>query len=260
MPLQGMRMRTVYWASLVLSISLALIYLFQERYTDFMYLFSNAFPPFIAGAAVISSVFTLRKYWGNPGDKFSKIWLGFTLGMFLWFLGELGWAVYTLLLNVEIPYPSIADIAWLIGYVPLFVALHLYLRAFRVAISKAMYAVAVVAVSIASFALFIFLMSPILAVAAEEEITTLVVDIAYPGLDLALFSLSIVSLLIFAKGKIALPWLLINGAILMNVVADMLFSYTTLQGTYYNGHFLELFFHWAYILFALAFYTHRKEL
>jgi len=247
-------------ASLVLSLSLALIYFFQERYTDFMYFFSNAFPPFIAGAAVIASASALRKYWGNPGDKFSRIWLGFTLGMIFWFLGEVSWTVYTLLLNVEIPYPSIADVAWLIGYVPLIAAIELYLRAFRFAISKAMYAVAVVAVSIGSFALFTFLVSPIVVAATEEEITTLIVDIAYPALDLTLFSLSILGLLIFAKGKIASAWLLINGAILMNVIGDMLFSYTTLQGTYYNGHFLELFFHWGYILFALAFYTHRKEL
>jgi hypothetical protein len=46
----------------------------------------------------------------------------------------------------------------------------------------------------------------------------------------------------------------------MDVVADLLFSYTTLNGTYHDGHWLELFFHWGYILFALAFYTHRKEL
>jgi len=252
-------MRAAYSASLAISASLTLIYLFQERYTDLMYVFSNAFPPFIAGAAVVASAFALKKYWGNPGDKFSKIWLGFTLGMTFWFLGEVGWAIYTLLLNVEIPYPSIADLAWLIGYVPLIIALHLYIRVFRFAVSKAMYAVAAVAVTLGSLALFTFLVSPILA-AAAEEITTLAVDIAYPALDLALFSLSILGLLIFAKGKIASAWLLINGGILMNVVADMLFSFTTLQGTYYNGHFLELFFHWGYLLFALAFYTHMKEL
>jgi len=253
-------MRTAYLMSLVLSVSLALIYLFQENYTDFMYLFSNAFPPFIAGLAAGASGSALIKYWGNPSDKFSRVWLGFHLGMAFWFLGEVGWAVYTLVLRVEIPYPSIADVAWLIGYVPLFISIHLYISAFRFAISKAMYAIAAVAVSIGSFALFLFLVSPVLGATAEAEVTTLMVDIAYPALDLALFSISILGLLIFAKGKIALTWLLINGAILMNVVADILFSYTMLQDTYYNGHFLELFFHWGYILFALAFYTHRKEI
>lgn len=255
-----MHVKTVYITGLVLSLSLALIYLFQDRYADFMYFFSNAFYPFVAGVAVVMSGFALRKYWGNPGDKFSKIWVGFTFGMVFWFLGELGWAIYALLLNVEVPYPSIADVAWLIGYLPLFAALLLYIRAFRFAISKKMYTVAELAISIASLAIFTFLVSSILTVAAEDETTTLVVDIAYPALDLVLLSLSILGLLIFARGKIAKAWLFINGAILMNVVGDILFSFTTLQGSYYNGHFLELFFAWGYILFALGFYVHKKEL
>ena len=255
-----MHVRTAYVASLVLSVSLALIYVFQDRYPDFMYFFSNAFYPIIAGVALIVSVSALRKYWGNPIDKYSRIWAGFTLGMVFWFLGELGWAIYALLLNVEVPYPSIADAAWLIGYAPLFIALCLYVRTFQFAASKTMFALATVAVCITGFALLLSLVSPILANASEHDMVTLTVDIAYPALDVVLFSLSILGLLIFAGGKVAKAWILINGAILMNVVADVLFSYATLQGTYYNGHWSELFFAWGYILFALAFTAHKKEL
>jgi len=253
-------MRTPYLVSLVLSFGLALLYLFQESYTDFMYIFSNVFPPFMSCAVLIVSVFALRKYWENLGDRFSKIWLGFTLGMAFWFLGAVGWTVYTLLLKLEIPYPSILDLTWLIGYVLIIVAIELYLRAFRFAISKVMYAVAAVAVSIGSFIVFILLVSPVLAVAEEEKIMVLLFDVTYLALDLILLSLSILGLLVFSRGKIALAWLLINSAILMNAIADMLFSYTTLQGTYYSGHYLELFFYWSSVLVALAFYMHMKEL
>jgi len=253
-------MKTAYWIGAILGVSITLIYLFQERYPDFMNLFSNAFPPFVAGAAMIASVFALMKYWGNLGDRFSKIWIGFSSGMVCWFLGELGWAIYTLILNVEIPYPSIADVVWLIGYIPLFIALFLYVRTFRSATSKLMRIATDIGLFTGSFTLFVFFAAQILVAPVEEGIITLIFDLAYPALDLALLSLSILALLIFAKGKIARAWFFINGAILMTIVGDMLFSYTTLQGTYYNGHFLELFFHWGYILFALGFYTHQKEL
>lgn len=253
-------MRTAYIASLVLSVSLALIYLFQDKYPDFIYVFSNAYFPLVAATAVIVSGLALRKYWGNSGDKFSKIWTGFTLGMIFWFLGELGWTIYTLLLNVEIPYPSIADVVWLIGYVPLFIALYLYIQTFQIALSKKMFTTATIAVCIVSFVFLLFLVPPIFADTAEKDMITLTVDLAYPALDIVLFSLSILGLLIFAKGKIAQAWLLINGAILMNVIGDLLFSYTTLQGTYYNGHWSELFLALGYILFALAFHAHKKEL
>jgi hypothetical protein len=180
--------------------------------------------------------------------------------MIFWFLGELGWAVYALLLNVEIPYPSIADVAWLIGYIPLFIALHLYIRTFGFAFSKTMFAAAAVIVSIVSCGFLFSLVPPILESGSEEQIIPLVIDFAYPALDLALFSLSILGLLVFVKGKIASAWLFISSAILLNVIGDIFFSFTTLQGTYYNGHFSELFFAWGYILFALAFHMHQKEL
>ena len=46
----------------------------------------------------------------------------------------------------------------------------------------------------------------------------------------------------------------------MNVFGDLMLSYTNLNGAYYSGHPLELFFHIGYIFFALAFYTHTKQL
>jgi hypothetical protein len=62
------------------------------------------------------------------------------------------------------------------------------------------------------------------------------------------------------NGKLGKSWLLINLGILSNVCGDILFSYTTLQETYYNGHLLELFYHFSYIFFLLASYIHTKEL
>ena len=95
---------------------------------------------------------------------------------------------------------------------------------------------------------------------AETEIVTIAVDIAYPALDLVLLGYALLALLIFFRGKIAVAWSLISAAVLMDVAADMLFTYTTLQDTYYSWHPLELMFHFGYILYALAFYVHRKEL
>ncbi|NWG10830.1 hypothetical protein HXY33_03640 [Candidatus Bathyarchaeota archaeon] len=64
------------------------------------------------------------------------IWLCFTVGLFLWFVGEAIWMGYAVILGVEIPYPSVADAFWLIGYIPLFVALYLYVRLFGAALTR----------------------------------------------------------------------------------------------------------------------------
>jgi len=257
-------LRIVYWLCLITAIGLIAIYIFQSFYPDFMYAFSNIVCPFMAGAAVFSSFFALWKYWESIGSRLSKIWLCFTVGMMLWFLGELGWAIYTMVLNIEIPYPSIADVFWLIGYVPLFIALLLYIDLIQPAISGKMFFMAAAFVAVASAVSFTLLMLPVLAGASEQDMITLGISLAYPGLDLILFLEAVLGLLVFTftmlKGRVGRAWFFINFAILSNVVADGAFSYTTMDGTYYNGHPLELLFHFGYLLFALAFYVHSKEL
>jgi len=257
-------MRTASWLCFGLACGLALLYLFQGYYPGFMKFFSEAFPPVVSGAAVVGSFLALRKYWENLGSRLSRVWLSFTIGMIFWFLGELGWAFYTLVLNVEKPYPSVADAFWLIGYVPLFIALYVYVQTFKPAVSKHMLRIAGGATFLASLLIIFTLIPPIMA-AAEDPLIG-VVDLAYPTLDVLLFAIALLGLLIFTasklKGKMETAWLLINAGIFMNVVGDVLFSYTTLTGTYWNlpAHPLELFFHGGYILFLLAFYTHMKEL
>jgi len=257
-------LRVAYWLCLITAIGLVAIYIFQSSYPDFMYTFSNVFSPFIAGVAVLSSFFALRKYWDNFGSRLSKIWLCFTLGMLLWFLGELGWALYTMVLNVEIPYPSIADIFWLIGYVPLFIALLFYIEIIQPAISTKLFSVAAVIVTGVSVIGFSTLMLPVLAGASEQDFVTFGISLAYPALDLVLFLEAVLGLLVFTvtrlKGRVGMAWHFMNAAILLNVVADGAFSYTTMEGSYYCGHAIDLLFHLGYLLFALAFYVHSKEL
>lgn len=256
--------RIACWLCLTVAIGLALIYVFQSFYFDFMYTFSNVVAPVVASVAVLSSFFALRRYWDNLGSRLSRIWLGFSIGMLLWFFGEVGWAVYAMVLNVEIPYPSIADVFWLSGYVPLFIALLLYLQLFQPVISAKMFFGAAAIAAGVSSAAFPPLMFPLLADTSQQDLITLGISLAYPSLDIALFLEAVIGLLVFTvarvKGRVGRAWHLMNLAILLNVVADMSFSYTTVDGTYYNGHPLELLFHFGYLTFALAFFVHSKEL
>jgi len=245
-------------------LSLVLIYVFQGYYQGFMYVFSSVFPPIIAGVAAFSAFFALRRYWNNIGSRISKIWFCFTLGMVFWFLGELGWAVYAVFLGVEIPFPSFADLFWLAGYLPLFLALLLYLEVFQPAITVKSFLMSGSIVAAMSAVIFSSLMVPVLADAWRHDALTVGISLAYPALDLFLFLEAILGLSVFTvtslKGRIGVPWRFMNAAILLNVFGDMIFSYTTLNGTYYNGHPMELLYHAGYVLFALAFYVHKKEL
>jgi hypothetical protein len=154
--------------------------------------------------------------------------------LFLWFIGEATWAGYRLILGVELPYPSVADVF----------------------LGKRFLASMLTTLGLAIF-VSVALITPIIGV--EEDLVTMAMGFAYPLLDIALFSVAFLGLLIFWKGNLGKSWLLINVAILLDVCADMLFGYATAQGTYYSGHVADLIFDLSYLFFLLAFYVHAKE-
>lgn len=250
-------MLKIYGLSALVMTGLALFYVFQGYYPDLMYLFSNAFPPVISGAAVVVSGLSLERYWRKAKGPFSKAWLYFTGGLFLWFMGEAIWAGYTLILGVETPYPSAADVFWLAGYTAFFIALYLYVKIFGSALTKKTLAASMAVTVALTIIVTGVLLTPVLG--AEKDLVTLAVDFAYPLFDLALFSVANLGLIIFWKGKLEKSWLFINAAIAMDTCADIIFSYTTAKGTYYCGHMLELLYHFSYLFFILAFYLHTKE-
>ena len=64
---------------LIIAVGLTLLYAFQGFYPDFIYVFSNAFPPVIAGAAVVTSGLSLERYWRRAKGPFPTVWFYFTL-------------------------------------------------------------------------------------------------------------------------------------------------------------------------------------
>jgi len=251
-------LRTIYWIALAVGICLTAIYAFETYYTDSMKIFSNAFPPFIAGATVITAMFALKRYWGGLSSKLTQVWACFTIGIFFWFLGELTWAIYALILNIAIPYPSVADAFWLIGYMPLLLALTAYLWLVKPAISKTILATASTIVLTLGILFSYFLVAP--ALMQETDLITKTIDVAYPTLDFIMLILTITGLIVLAKSRVNKSWMLFNTGILMTAIGDSLFSYATAHNTYYEGHPLELFLHFGYLLFILAFYIHTKTL
>jgi len=257
-------LKNVYWLTLIFAISLTMVYYFQSYYANLMNFFSSVFPLFMASVAVAASGFALRIYWKNLESNLSRIWLGFSLGMILWFLGELSWALNTLIFDIKLPYPSVADVYRLAGYGFLFFAIFTYIRIFRSVISKRVLATASFFVLPTSMGIIPLLLLSISTKASGANMATLFVGLAYPLLDLILFAQAMLGLLVFTttglRGRLGSVWLLINTGVIMNVFGDMLFSYTNMQNTYNNGHPLELFFHLGYLFFTVSFYAHTKKL
>jgi len=251
-------MKPAYLASLVVGVILILVYIFQANYSALMSPISSIFFLLLSVTAAGSAAGALKKYWRNLRDKYSQIWLFFTIGLMLWLISKVSWSAYTMSPNAAIPYPSIADMLWLAGYLPIFAALYSYLQCFGFSLSRIRYSAFAVTVSFALLWLFILLVPPVVA-ASGKDVTALL-GLVYLGLDLSLFSLSVHGLFVFFNGRIGVAWAFVSGALFLNAVGNILFTYATQTNTYFNGHFLELIFHASSIFCTLAFYTHVKEL
>lgn len=256
-------LKMLYFLALFFALGLAATYFFNAR-SDFLAFFSNVFRPVIAGVALLASGFALRNYWENLESTLSKIWLCFTLGMTFWFLSQLNWTILTTAFNVRNPYPSIGDVYRLVGYGALFAAIFVYMGIFQPVISKRIVAITATVALPTSAGIIPSILLATRGKVSDVNSTTLLVSVAYPIFDLLLFAQAMLGLLVFTttelKGKVGGAWLLLNVGILMNVFGDLLLSYANLNGVYYSGHPLELFFYTGYILFSLAFYAYTKEL
>jgi hypothetical protein len=254
----------MYYLLALLSISGLTLFYFLAGRSDYQAFISCFIRPIVAGVAFLSSSLALRNYWRNLESQLSRIWLFFTVGMAFWFLSELSWAAMTLVLGLSNPFPSIANVYRLVGYGALFLSIFVYLGVFHDLISGRIVAFSAAVTLPTSAGIIPSILLLTRGRVSAMNISSALVAVAYPLFDLLLFAQTMLCLLVFTvtrfKGRLKSAWLLLNAGILMNVFGDLLLSYTNLSEIYYVGHPLELFFFAGYILFALAFYTHTKEL
>jgi hypothetical protein len=187
-----------------------------------------------------------------------RVHIGFFLAVFLWFLGEFTWTVYELILGVEIPYPSIADIFYLAGYVPVFVSIIGFMRIFRRLITPVKTIVSGLVGILILGLTAVFLLEPLSVSLSGALVKSF--DLAYPVLDAILMVLVMMRLIAFAGTSIGRPWMWIFHGLLVYSIADILFSWGTLTGWYYSGHPVELLWLYGYLALALGFNWQRKEL
>ena len=249
--------RPAYVLTLTAAAIIGVLYYYGQWNPVFLYVASNALPPILAFTAAMMALLALKKSKLNWRDRYWVVWTSYTAGMALWFLGEVVWAIYALLLNVPVPYPSIADIFWLAGYPFFFWALFVQVWPFREAFSRRSKILGPLGMLVLAGAALSFLLPSILA--TEESLPSIIIAASYPVFDVLLLAVAVPVLLLFRQGKFWKPVLFVILAIIMTLVGDLWFAFGTLTGSYFNGHPLELLFLWSYLAFALGFYMKLKQ-
>jgi hypothetical protein len=242
-----------YHSTLSVALALAAVFLFGQLDRNLLAQISDYLTPVLALIALSMAASNVEGVRGN--NRLSVIWFSFMLTLLLWFLAEVAWTIYPLVLGLPTPYPSIADVFGLAGYVPVMFGLLVLVWPFKEVFAswKLRGALLLVLVSLT------VLVALIPRVFHQMQLPALLVGLAYPILDVVTLAIAIPALVMFMKGTFWRPLLFLTVGLILALVAHVLSGITALNGTYYSGHPLELVYDWAYLSAVLGFYLRRKQ-
>jgi hypothetical protein len=171
----------------------------------------------------------------EPGEPQRRVWLIFGAGLALWAVAELVWACYEIILNIEAPFPSLADIPWALGYIPLFTGLMLQYRALGVGVDARRRLITASIFGVVLIVVFISVLWPMFLNPQEETTAGIFLNVLYPVGDLCLALVATLSLLVLGGSLLGMPWLHISIGMLLFAAADLAYAYSTWNGTYTTG-------------------------
>ncbi len=169
------------------------------------------------------------------GEIPRTVWFMLTFGLFLWLVGEIIWAYYDLILKEAVPYPSLADAAWVAGYAPLFIGFLLRFLSLRTMPTGREIALIGAVILLMLVVSIVFVIGPILAVEDADDFSAQTIDLLYPVGDLAVAFVALLSVVVLAGGMLSYPWLVLAGGFLVTSVADLLYFYATWNDIYLSG-------------------------
>lgn len=247
-----------YIVWLVVAACAMLVMCFQSFYFSEIGTITNIVEPASICGAFVVSFFCAHRYGYKLRERWiDRIWFLIMLGMGSWVIANMVWST-DYFLGIAVPYPGLSDYFYLGADIPLATALIMYFRPFSSILTLRRLAICAFIVAISAGIIIGFVMRSEFAM--RQPLTSTITDLAYPISDIVLLSLTILNLAIFMGGTISKWWLLNGAGILLYIIADELFLYQESKGTYYNGSTSDIFYVLSYLVFALAFYVHRREL
>jgi hypothetical protein len=205
----------------------------------------------IAGAFLTMSLLVMLRS-GTSGN-IGLAWVSFAGYAVSWFIAEMLWIVQELYLKVD-PFPSTADIFYIVGYPFLLMFFMAYLQPVRQAITKKMF------IAASLFAVGILIPSLYVAIESSKNSDMLqsVLSMIYPIFDAVIIIPALLGVALFFKGQVNFTWTLICLGTISLFVADTAFLFAQNEDSYYTGNPMELMFYWNYVLLTFGVYGHMK--
>ena len=248
MPQRSFSLRLRFIFAGLLSFTLAEFFAIAQSWGHGFVISADVLFMLLSGGCTVLAFVVVRR-WGREG-KFGKVYFGTCIGMSLIFLGDVTGGVYDIVLRVATPFPSLADVFYLLGYAVASVSLLTFLWYFKKAVDrKIAYKIILVFVASTCSLSFVFLFSHSLTGTSVLDL-----DVAYAVLDSFVITLAVIMLLVFSQSKfISPPWRWFALGLLLIGVAHFLNGLGNAEGWYSFPDPVDLIYLWGYVSFGLGF-------
>ncbi|MGZ8741739.1 MAG: putative bifunctional diguanylate cyclase/phosphodiesterase [Nocardioides sp.] len=185
-------------------------------------------------------------------------WAWLTVGCLTWAAGAVVWACYELLLGIPSPFPSYADLGYVLYAIPIAIGVTRFPRAsgstwarWRLTLDGVVIAGSLLMVS------FIWVLAPV--VEATDRTFTRLDALAYPLADVAVASAVLTRCMVVPQTR-RLVWLLLSAGLLVLSVTDSIYiAQTFREGGFESGGILDLGWVLSFVLIALAALAPTRE-
>lgn len=219
---------------------------------------SDGLPIVCSFIAVVGLYLAVRSF--KEMDSVRVAWLLIFIGILFNFLAETTYAILEIGFKVDINevFPTIADVLWCIGYIPVFLGLAMMFLGYRKSGfpmgNRRAYWVIILGFGFLAIILGYNLLIPI----ANDSETSLLAKIFYfyyPFADLmvvvpAAILMYITSL--FGTSIISMPWRMMASGFLLFTIADMLYAYLGWNDLYGSGNLIDVLWNSGYLLIGLS--------
>ncbi len=229
-PLSSLKYRWGYILVIAAVLAYIAINLFTIGGDSFVLLLNGNIGSPLAMVVTILAIRLWQKI--GSGNQDRRLWAFMAVGWALWTVAEFWWGIANLL-GEEVPYPSGADAFWLVGYIPIAIALITRIRRLP-GINKIWQWTAIVFFVLLSigWTLF-FVLIPVIQNNDPALILQDILNVLYPLLDLFLLVLILRILFPYQFGNYGRAWFWISGGFVLHSLSGLLFTYATTAGIYY---------------------------
>lgn len=182
-------------------------------------------------------------------SKENLIWIIFVVFAISYNAAQHIWAIEDIILDQK-PFPSFADIAFIIDTMCLIPFFILYIKSLKQSISKKMLITAILlSCSIVLLSFYLYTTS-----GTTDNIINQILTFSYPFLDSISLVPALIGIMLWFKNKLDFQVLLLCSSMIPLIIGDVLFQITTQNGTYYSGFIPDLLFYIQIILLIFGVY------